>query len=277
MSCKLAYTLVPAVLASLLVIQVSRAQPEQPSIRIVPPNIQVAPGTVFSATVKIESAQNLGGYEFDLVYDPGIIEVTSVTPGPFLKSTGRQLVFLGPVIDSKAGRTGFGAVSFGRPPGASGDGVLATLQLKARAEGATTLQIEPSGLVYDTAAAPHAPARSGATVVVGLHTVTPAASRTPTQTPQPPPARTPSPTLTLVLPSPTASPVPPAQSTPGPATSSLSLSPPAPMTPTLAPAISTAVTASDNFGITEVLIIVIAALTAAGFGYWAGRRARAKR
>jgi len=59
--------------------------------------------------------------------------VDSVELGEFLGSTGRSVVALGPILDKKAGWLRFGAYSYGAEPGATGDGVLATVVLRGRA------------------------------------------------------------------------------------------------------------------------------------------------
>ena len=65
----------------------------------------------------IEEARDLGGFQFDLVYDPAIVQVKEVDLGGFLGSTGRGTVPVGPEIDNQLGTVSFGAASFGEQEG----------------------------------------------------------------------------------------------------------------------------------------------------------------
>jgi len=95
----------------------------------------------------------LGAYQFDLVYDPNYLEVISVSDAGGLGSTNRTVAALGPDISNPDGRTTFAAYS--HPPlDVSGPGatvVLATVTLKAKRAGVTTLNLE-NALLTDTQA-----------------------------------------------------------------------------------------------------------------------------
>jgi len=99
-------------------------------------------GGAFKVTVAIENVANLGGYEFELAYDPMVVHVQEISLGPFLGSSGRQVQPLGPEIDNQRGWAHFGALSTGSAPGATGSGKLAIIALLPRAEGDSPLDLQ---------------------------------------------------------------------------------------------------------------------------------------
>jgi hypothetical protein len=123
----------------------------------VPPNaarIQLAPairyanlsGGAFTVDLTVENVANLAGFQADLLFDPAIVSVNSVSLGAFLGSTGRTVAPVGPTIDNTAGKVTFGAFSFGGQAGASGAGTLAVISFQPRAIGATALRLQATGL-----------------------------------------------------------------------------------------------------------------------------------
>ena len=205
----------------------------QPRVRIEPAEAVVGPGDTFTVEVVIEEARDLGGFQFDLVYDPAIVQVKEVDLGGFLGSTGRSVVPVGPKVEDEAGRMPFGAISFGSGPGPSGMGTLAAITLEARGEGSTVLDLRDVQ-VLDTGGSPQpVTAQGGQVVVRGAEAPTPVATATPTPaataTPAPAATATPGPTNT---PEAADTPGPPATALPSPTPSVTS---PAVETPTEAP------------------------------------------
>ncbi len=137
------------------------------SLSLLPANQRVATGAIFTETVRIQEATNVGAFQADLTYDPAIVQVENVTGGPFLTSTGRTAVPVGPAIDNGAGRVTFGAFSFGSQPGASGAGDLAYLRFRAQANGATTLAFQEAAVSDPLGNPLPLGAQTGAEVVVG--------------------------------------------------------------------------------------------------------------
>jgi uncharacterized iron-regulated membrane protein len=115
-------------------------------------NIVANVGTEMDATEPNKTG-GLGAYEFDLVYDTNYLEAVSVSDAGGLGSTNRTVSALGPNIDNPNGRTTFAAYSY-PPLDVSGPGttvVLATVTLKAKRAGVTTLNLE-NALLTDTQA-----------------------------------------------------------------------------------------------------------------------------
>lgn len=221
----------------------------QPRVRIEPAEAVVGPGDTFIVEVVIKEARDLGGFQFDLVYDPAIVQVKEVDLGGFLGSTGRSVVPVGPKVEDEAGRMPFGAISFGSGPGPSGMGTLAAITLKARGEGSTVLDLRDVQ-VLDTGGSPQpVTAQGGQVVVRGAEAPTPVATATPTPaataTPAPAATATPGPTNT---PEAADTPGPPATALPSPTASVTS---PAVETPTEAPPPSPTPTPSVSITPTE--------------------------
>jgi hypothetical protein len=106
-------------------------------VAVEPAEMAVDPGTTFTATVTVDDAVDLVGYEFEMSYDPAVVAVVDVEPGGFLE----EAVPLGPSIDNEAGSLSFGVVTIGEGPGAEGGGDLAVLTLEALEDGTTVLNL----------------------------------------------------------------------------------------------------------------------------------------
>jgi hypothetical protein len=116
------------------------------SLNLLPSSRRVAPSEVFTQTMRLQDAANLGAFQTAVKYDPVVVQVESVTIGPFLGSNGLTVIPVGPVIDNSAGRATFGAFTYGGQPGASGAGDLAYIRFKAQANGDTAVIFEEAGL-----------------------------------------------------------------------------------------------------------------------------------
>lgn len=91
--------------------------------------------------VQIQEVTDLGAFQFDLLYDPTIVDITNVALSSFLSSAGRGASALGPQIDSAAGRVTFGGYSYGAGSGANGSGTLATITFSPKISGTTALTL----------------------------------------------------------------------------------------------------------------------------------------
>lgn len=207
--------LLALIMAAVSIPEVSATTPGT-RVRIEPADLVVGLKGTFVIQVVIEEANNLGAFQFNLVYEPSIVQVTKAALGAFLESTGNSAVTMGPEVNNADGRVSFGAVSFGSAAGPSGTGVLATITCIAQGEGSTALELQKVQ-VLDTAANPQLVTAEGSQVVVrDTETPTPTARATsalaatatpmPTNTPEavdtpPPPATTlPSPTPIVTSP-----------------------------------------------------------------------------
>jgi hypothetical protein len=108
--------------------------------------------TTYTLAVTVEGAEDLGGYQFDLTYDPEMVQVDDAALGAFLGSTGRNTGPLGPEIDNGTGAVRFGAFSYGEEVGPYGDGVLAVVTYTTQlTPGETSLALTGVQLLDTTA------------------------------------------------------------------------------------------------------------------------------
>jgi len=96
----------------------------------------------FTADILIDAPQNLGGFEFDLVFNPAILQVQRAILGDLLGRTGRTAEPLGPMISNTAGTIAFGGYTYGTQAGATSGGVLGRITFLATAVGHSTLNIQ---------------------------------------------------------------------------------------------------------------------------------------
>jgi hypothetical protein len=107
--------------------QVVMIRNESATVYVVPGSRDVNLRTTYTMAIAVENAVDLGGFEFDLTFDPALLQVDDVGLGNFLGSTGRVTGELGPAIDNNVGTATYGAFSFGSQSGPSGAGTLAVV------------------------------------------------------------------------------------------------------------------------------------------------------
>lgn len=95
-------------------------------------------GDTFSINLNVADALSLTSWQFDLAYDPTLLQANSVTEGTFLSSAGTTFFTPG-VIDNTTGLISLVSASFVDlfPP--SGSGLLATVQFTALSSGLSPL------------------------------------------------------------------------------------------------------------------------------------------
>jgi hypothetical protein len=143
----------------------AKANAQNPTVRLDPQDSTVGVSDTFTVTVMVDDAADLGGFEFELAYEPLVVQVENVTFGDFLGSTGRNTALLGPDIDNDAGTVTFGGFSFGSEPGPDGSGALALVRLKAVGLGSSPLDLQDVQLT-DTKANPQTPSVEDGMVTV---------------------------------------------------------------------------------------------------------------
>ena len=98
-------------------------------------------GDSFILDIRAENVFDLAGWQFDIAFDPGVLEAIDVSEGDFLKTDGGTTFFQRGRIDNAAGKiTGLiaGRISEG---GVSGSGSVLQVRFKAKAEGETELAL----------------------------------------------------------------------------------------------------------------------------------------
>ena len=96
-------------------------------------------GDLVTIPVLIDEAIDLTFWQFDLAFDPAVVQANTITEGPFLSAFGATL-FGGGVIDNGAGLISLVTDAYvDLPPNPAGDGVLAEIQFLALATGTSQL------------------------------------------------------------------------------------------------------------------------------------------
>ena len=115
-------------------------------------------GDTFTLDIHAEGVFDLAGWQFDIAFDPAILEAVSVSEGNFLK-TGSTTLFQAGTIDNVTGRiTGLSAARLSTQ-GVTGTGTLVQVRFKAKSSGETELALHnfEFGAITGTAiaAGPH--------------------------------------------------------------------------------------------------------------------------
>ena len=152
-----------------------QAQGEDATVRVIPASRDVDIQSSYALTITVEDAQDLGGFEFDLAFDPTLLRVDDVTLGDFLASTGRNTGELGPDIDNNAGVVTYGAFSYGSPLGPEGTGCLAVVLFTTYiTPGTSALDLQKMQLVDTQAVTQSVQATAGSiTILTGPRVGTP--------------------------------------------------------------------------------------------------------
>ena len=98
-------------------------------------------GDTFTLDIRAENVFDLAGWQFDIAFDPAVLEAVDVSEGDFLKTDGGTTFFQSGRIDNAAGKiTGLiaGRISEG---GVSGNGSVLQVRFKAKSEGETELAL----------------------------------------------------------------------------------------------------------------------------------------
>ena len=99
-------------------------------------------GDTFEFDVRAENVSNFAGWQFDIAFDPSILEAVDVSEGNFLKSAGESTFFQGGRIDNAVGKiTGLSAARLG-DRGVSGSGTVLQVRFKAKSEGETRIALQ---------------------------------------------------------------------------------------------------------------------------------------
>lgn len=103
--------------------------------------VGVPPGSIVTIGVEITEVVDLYAFQFDMSYDPAILELTSTSEGSFLPPVA-PTSFISGSIDNLTGVTSFNAGTLlGPEPGASGAGVLAGFAFTVLSPGSSPLTL----------------------------------------------------------------------------------------------------------------------------------------
>ncbi len=99
-------------------------------------------GDNFTFDIRAENVSDLAGWQFDIAFDPTVLEAIEVSEGDFLTTNGGSTFLQGGRIDNTAGTiTGLNAALLS-DSGASGSGSILQVKFKPKSEGETTLVLQ---------------------------------------------------------------------------------------------------------------------------------------
>ena len=99
-------------------------------------------GDTFTLDLRAENVFDLAGWQFDIAFDPAVLEAIDVSEGDFLKTNSGTTFFQGGTIDNAAGKiTGLSAARLSTQ-GVNGTGVLLQVRFKAKSAGETQLALQ---------------------------------------------------------------------------------------------------------------------------------------
>ena len=99
-------------------------------------------GDTFTLDISAENVTDLAGWQFDIAFDPTVLEAINVSEGDFLKTGGSTTFFQGGSINNAAGKiTGLNAARLSAQ-GATGSGTLLQVNFKAKRGGTTKLTLQ---------------------------------------------------------------------------------------------------------------------------------------
>ena len=116
-------------------------------------------GDTFTLDLRVENIYNLAGWQFDIAFDPTVLEAVEVSEGNFLNPEGDATFFQKGRIDNAMGKiTKLNSVRLSED-GVSGIGTLLSVRFRAKIAGQTQLRLENFQLAAITgtsiAAEPH--------------------------------------------------------------------------------------------------------------------------
>ena len=125
-------------------------------------------GDTFTVQLGVENVVDLAGWQFDIGFDPVVLEVLEVKEGDFLKQEGATTFFQKGVINNRSGRiTGFSSARLSEG-GVSGVGDLLSVSFKAKAKGRTQLTLRNFQLA-DVTGAPISAGPHEVEIVIAEH------------------------------------------------------------------------------------------------------------
>ena len=96
----------------------------------------------FTLDLNAEEVTDLAGWQFDIVFDPAVLEAVEVKEGDFLKTDGGATFFQGGTIDNTTGKvTGLRTARISER-GVSGEGTLLSVTFMAKVDGETQITLE---------------------------------------------------------------------------------------------------------------------------------------
>ena len=99
-------------------------------------------GDTFTFDVRAENVSDLAGWQFDIAFDPAILEAIDLSEGDFLKADGGTTFFQSGRIDNAAGKITELKSALLSDRGVNGSGTILQVRFNAKSDGETSLVLE---------------------------------------------------------------------------------------------------------------------------------------
>ena len=111
-------------------------------VSVQPGMTTVQPGSTFTLSIDVANVTDLGDFQFDLFFNPSVLQASGVSEGSFLGSGGETTLFIPGTIDNLGGVVAATADALiGPGPGPDGSGELAIIQFTALGGGSTAISL----------------------------------------------------------------------------------------------------------------------------------------
>ena len=115
---------------------------ENPSVGYTFSESNIHAGDTFTLDIRAENVVDFAGWQFDIAFNPAVLEAVEVNEGDFLKTDSGATFFQEGTIDNAAGKiTGINATRFSEE-GVSGTGVLLSVTFSAKTDGETRVTLD---------------------------------------------------------------------------------------------------------------------------------------
>ena len=128
-------------------------------------------GDTFTVQLGVENMVDLAGWQFDIAFDPAVLEVLEVKEGDFLKQEGETTFFQKGVIDNRSGRITELSSARLSEGGVSGMGDMLSVSFKAKAKAKTQLRLRNFQLA-DVTGTPISAGPHEVEIVIAEHLIT---------------------------------------------------------------------------------------------------------
>ena len=154
---RLAKFILPILLIGIFLIAptIPTAEAQPPTIYVDPPSRDVVVSTQFTVTVKVADVTDLCSAQFNMTFDPKLLECKDITEGPFLKS-GIGTTFFVTNINNDAGWILVACLLLPTDDvwhGVTGDGELAFVVFHCKGAGRSDLEFDVPGTMLLVVAA----------------------------------------------------------------------------------------------------------------------------
>lgn len=116
-------------------------------ISIQPPSKTIRAGDTFTVNVYAKGMENLKGYQFNILYDPDILEVVSVSRDGLFERSGKQIFNVEADTSESGIIKNIAGVVLYKDEAVSGDGELVSINFRAKSPGTSRIALSNVKLI----------------------------------------------------------------------------------------------------------------------------------